>query len=196
MLCEVADVKDFLQKSDTDTSEDTIIAALCSAASTSITTHCEHEFEPPGDPEEEIAREFEYVGGGILSLAPYDIRSVSQIRIDVDQGDPTTLEAEEFRLPQPQPLGAAASIRLEPYLSHSRTRWAQRMVEVTGKWGLPSIPVDVKQAAIITVAIWLRRDVQTFTNVFNLEEAHIERPEALPRAVVGMLARYVRQTYV
>lgn len=197
MLCEAKDVKQFLQKQETDTDQDAIIAALCSSASTSIVSHCQREFEPPGaGPDEEVARTFEYTGGGILSLAPYDIREITQIRIDVDQGDPTTLEPEEWRLPQPQKDGVAGYLRLEPYLSHSRTRWAQRLVEVTGKWGFLAVPEDVKQAAIVTVAIWLRRDVQTFTNVFNLEEAHIERPEALPKAVVGMLKPYVRQAYV
>lgn len=195
MLCEAKDVKAFLQKSEADTEQDATITALCVSASTSIASHCQHEFEPPaGDAEQ--ARQFEYVGGGILSLAPYDIQSVSEIRIDVDQGDPTVLEPEAFRLPAPLPNGAAGYIRLEPYLSHSRTRWAQRLVEVKGKWGFPAIPDDVKQAAIVTVAIWLRRDVQTFSNVFNVEEGHVERPEALPKAVVGMLKSYTRQAYV
>jgi hypothetical protein len=198
MLCEVDDVRAFLQKPTQDTEQDAIIGSLCSAVDPVIANFCEREFEPPNadKPDEELARTFEYRGGGFLSLAPFDLREVTQIRIDADEEDPTVLTSEEWRLPAPTNQGTTTYLRLAPYLVHSRSRWQQRLVEVTGTWGFPSVPAPVKQAAIVTVAIWLRREVAAFTTTFNLDEAHVERPEALPSAAARMLAPYKRQSYV
>jgi len=194
-LCTVDDVRAFLQKPATDTEQDAIIQSLISAAGPVIGSFCEREFVPPaGDPE--IARTFEYPGGGHLSLAPFDLRELTQIRIDVDEDSPTVLTASEYRLPAPTREGTNTYLRLAPYLVHSRSRWQQRVVEVSGKWGFAAVPADVKQAAIVTVAIWLKRDVSAFSSVFNLDEGHIERPEALPTAVTRMLFPYKRQGYV
>lgn len=194
MLCELKDVRSFLQKPDAETQQDTEIKALCEVVGPVISAYCQREFEPP-DPVTQ-SRTFEYRGGGLLSLAPYDLRELEGVRIDVDQAEPTTLTAEEFRLPYPLPQGVAGYLKLDPYLVHSRSRWQQRLVEVTGKWGFAEVPKDVKQAAVITVAIWLRRDVAAFSTTFNVEEQHLERPEAIPAAAARMLAPYRRQAYV
>lgn len=194
MLCDVPDVRAFLQKPEADTEQDEIIKSLCSAVGPVFANFCEREFEPP-DNDPELARTFEYRGGGYLSLAPFDLRELTQVRIDVDEDSPTVLASEEFRLPAPTREGTATYIRLAPYLIHSRSRWQQRLVEVTGKWGFAAVPADVKQAAIVTVAIWLKRDVSAFTTTFNIDEARIERPEALPGAAARMLFPYKRQGY-
>jgi hypothetical protein len=194
VLCEVDDVRAFLQKSEENAEQDAIIATLCAAVGPVFGSFCSREFEPPG--EADLARVFEYRGGGFLSMSPYDLREVTQIRIDVDQDDPTILGPEEWRLPPLTPQGTSTHVRLDPYLVHSRSRWQQRLVEVTGEWGFAEVPADVKQAAITTVAIWLKRDVSAFTTTFNLDEAHVERPEAIPSAVARMLFPYKRHLYV
>lgn len=194
-LVTVEEVRAFLQKPSEDTEQNAIIQVLCTAADAAIANFCQREFTPPvGD--EEVARVFEYRGGGFLSLSPYDLREITGLSIDVDEDDPTVLTSDEWRLPMPTPQGTCTYIRLAPYLVHSRSRWQQRLVEVTGKWGFESVPADVKQAALVTVSIWLKRDVSAFSATFNLDEAHVERPEAIPSAVARMLAPYKRQTYV
>jgi hypothetical protein len=193
-LITVDEVRAFLQKPEGDTAQDTIIQSLIAAAGLAIGNFCEREFlMPPEDAS--LARNFEYRGGGFLSVAPFDLRELESIRIDVDEEDPTELTPDEYRLPAPNREGTTTYLRLAPYLVHSRSRWQQRVVEVTGKWGFESVPVDVKQAAIVTVAIWLRRDVSAFSTVFNLDEAHVERPEVLPAAAARMLFPYKRQAY-
>lgn len=194
MLCEVTDVRAFLQKEEARTEQDEIIKSLCVAVGPVIGNYCEREFEPPG--KEPLARTFEYRGGSYLSLAPYDLRKATSLRIDVDEAAPTVLTAEEWRLPTPTQHGTTTYVRLAPYLVHSRSRWQQRLVEVTGEWGFSAVPPEVKQAAIVTVAIWLKRDVSAFSTTFNLDEAHVQRPEALPIAVTRMLFPYKRQGYV
>jgi hypothetical protein len=194
LLCELDDVRAFLQKPERDTEQDEEIEALISAVGPVIGDFCEREFEDAGT--KDIARTFEYTGGGYLSLAPYDLREVTGLRIDVDEASPTVLGSEEFRLPAPLRDGVATYLRLAPYLVHSRSRWQQRLVEVTGKWGFATVPLPVKQAAITTVATWLRRDVSAFSTTFNVDEARLERPEVLPAAVVRMLNPYKRMSYV
>jgi len=196
MLCSVDDVREFLQKEAERTEQNAIISSLIAAAGPVIGNYCEREFEQPNDDDEALARTFEYRGGGYLSLAPFDLRAVEGVRIDVDEESPTVLTTEEWRLPAPTQHGTITYLRLAPYLVHSRSRWQERLVEVTGHWGFESVPPEVKQAAIVTVAIWLRRDVSAFSQTFNLDEAHVERPEALPSAVTRMLYPFKRQSYV
>jgi hypothetical protein len=50
--------------------------------------------------------------------------------------------------------------------------------------------LDLTHACIVTVAIWLKRDVSAFSRTFNLDEQRTERPDALPSAVARMLAQY------
>ena len=190
MLCTVEDVRDFLQKPADDTEQDEALEVLVEAVGPVIAQFCEREFEQPSD--KDLARQFEYGGGGVLSLAPFDLRELTEIRIDVDEDSPITLSSEEFRLP-PSSTGTYTRIRLAPHLSHSR--WPQRLVEVTGKWGFEEVPPNVKQAAIITVVTWLRRDVSAFSTTFDLDEQKVERPEALPSAVARMLAPYKAHAY-
>ena len=71
-----------------------------------------------------------------------------------------------------------------------RFEQAFKSVTVVGDWGFPTVPEDVRQACITTVGIWARRDVQAFTQTFNMDEARLERPEALPSQVKGLLNQY------
>jgi hypothetical protein len=98
------------------------------------------------------------------------------------------------------PLNAATggtylNLRLSGALSiYSTTfqNFGYALVDVTGDWGFASIPNDVKQACIEGVAIRLRRDVSAFSTTFNIDEARLERPEALPASVCQALRQYKR----
>jgi hypothetical protein len=192
-LCTVQEVRDFLQKPDGDTGQDLIIGLLVTRASLEVMRVTGREFAPAVS---STARTFEYEGGGFLDLAPYDARTVTQVRIDVDEGSPTTLQSDEWRLfPYPSRDGVYTALRLAPYVIRSRARWQQRLVEVTGTWGFASVPQDVKHWTIVSVAEWLRKDVAAFSRVFNLETEQIDLPESLPRAAVVGLSRWRRESY-
>jgi hypothetical protein len=192
-LTTLANARSYLQKPTADTAQDPIISSLITRASVAIMRYAEREFAPATS---SATRTFEYRGGAFLSLAPYDLRTLSQIRIDTDESNPSTLTSSEYRLyPVEASDGTYTSVRLEPYLAYSRARWQQRLVEVTGAWGFASVPADVEQWCLVTVGTWLKRDVSAFSTTFNLDESHMERPEALPAAVRGGLETYKRQAY-
>jgi hypothetical protein len=192
-LTTLSAVREFLQKDVADTGQDAIISSFITRASDAIMAFCEREFKSTATGS--TARTFEYRGGGLLSLAPYDLRSVSQIRMDVDEATPTVLDSDEYRLyPYPAPDSVYQAIRLEPYVVSSRGRWEQRLVEVTGVWGFASVPTDVVHACITTVSIWLRRDVSAFESVLSLDQDQLERPAGLPSSAMSILTPYRRQS--
>jgi len=63
---------------------------------------------------------------------------------------------------------------------------------VTGVWGFPKVPDDVKQACITTVMVWAERDIRTFSETFSLEEQVITLPRTLPRQVYDTVVRFQR----
>ena len=192
-LTTVQAVRDFLQKPAADEEQDLIIAALITRASLAIMDYTQREFAPASS---STARTFEYEGGGFLDLAPYDIRTVTLVRMDTDEASPTTLAADEYRLyPYPSKNGVYSALRLAPYVVASRARWQQRLVEVTGTWGFSAVPDDVAHQCIVTVADWLRLNVQAFSRTFSLDEQRLDIPEDLPSSVRAGLGRWKRLTY-
>lgn len=195
-LCTVQDVRSHLQKPTGDVAQDAIISALITAASKAILNYTEREFAPAVTA---TTRTFETEINGtstFLSLAPYDLQPnpTPVVQIDTDVSA-KTLATDEYRFfPVTQADGVYTSIRLQPLTlpTINRVGWVNRQVQITGTWGFPEIPADVNQAAVITVGLWLRREVSAFTTTYNLDEGHTERPEALPSAVRAMLSNYMR----
>lgn len=193
-LTTIGAVRAFLQKPAADVSQDAEIAVLITAASRAIMRWTSREFAPSVSA---VARDFEYDGGGVLWFGVYDLRSVTSVQIDALEASPTTLTTDEYRLyPVPARDGVYGALRLDPTLLHSRARWNQRIVRVTGDWGFATVPADVAQACVVTVAIWLRRDVQGFVTTFNIDEQRTEVPEALPAQAARMLTPWRREVYV
>lgn len=192
-LCTLEHVLEFVQKPATDDGQNAIIQTLIARASRLIMDECEREFAPASS---SAARTFTYEGGGYLGLAPYDARTVTQVRIDVDEESPTTLAFDDWRLyPYPAVHGVATGLQLAPHIISSRARWNTRLVEVTGTWGFASVPDPVEHACVLTVAEHLRRNVQAFSTVFKIDEGIIERPMSLPSAAWSALQPYRRMEY-
>ena len=183
-LCTLEQVRAFLVKPTGDTGQDTLIGELITRASALIAEHVERELTPTAD----ATRQFYYDGSGYLNLVPYDLRSVTSITFDVEDGESNTeLTAAEYRLlPKPAPDGVYNAIRFQVYRASSST-WPQRTIAIRGAWGFEEVPVVAQDAAIKTVAIWLRRDAAAFESTFRLDEERIEHPKSLPSAVFDQL---------
>lgn len=195
-LCTLSEVRSFLQKQSTDTGQDAIISSLITRASMAIMRYADREFAPAST---STVRKFEWhPGAPFVDLAPYDLRTVTLLRLDSDQTTSTTLSTDEYRLwPRPNRDGTYQAIRLRPtsVVSPSWQFPDIREVEVTGTWGFAAIPEDVKDTCIKTVSIWLRRDVAAFSTTFNITEDRVERPEFLPQAIARQLDHYKRTIY-
>jgi hypothetical protein len=191
-LVGVADVREFLQKPDGATEQDAIIGALVARASRAILNYCGREFAPQTAG---ASRQFWWrCESGSLSLSPYDLRTATSVKIDTVNGTGgTTLSTDEYRLhPKPQADGVFTRVELRPYGFNPWSRFPDREVTVTGDWGWPAVPDDVKHACVVTVATWFRRDVAAFGTTFSLDEGRLERPESLPSAVRAGLGHYRR----
>lgn len=189
-LVSVAEVRAFIQKPDPDQRQDPIIGRLIETASEAVINYAEREFAPVSSPS--TARQFYYCGNGVLNLSPYDLQVLVSVKIDtVDGAGGSTLTAAEYQLkPKPAKDGVYNWLKLSPMQGPPSSRFAEREVTVTGTWGFPAVPDDVKHWTTVTVAEWLRLHVQAFTTTFNIDEQRLERPEALPSAVRAGLARY------
>lgn len=188
-LTTLAEVRAYLQKGSGDTDQDTLVSSLITRASKAIENYTGREFNPVTS----TARTFIFDNGPLLSLAPYDLRAPSSVVVGVEtSGSNTTVAAADYSLrPQPSRDGTYRWIRFSGQRGYPNCQ-----VTVTGTWGFAAVPDDVKQWAIVTVALWLRRDVAAFESTFSLDEDRLERPSALPAAVRAGLAQYRRKAGV
>lgn len=190
-----AAVRAFLQKPSGDTAQDSMIDSLISRASLAIARYCDREFISNTSGPTARVFELEILRDGWLDLAPFDAQSgsITQVRLDTDIATPRVLTSSEWRpFPIPSRDGVVNALRVIPTSLGGYHRFKHRQVEVTAQWGWTSIPADVEHAAIVTTAIWLRRDVAAFSTTFSLDEDRIERPEGLPSAVRAILSAYRR----
>lgn len=190
-LTNLTAVRRFLQKSASDTAQDSEIGYLITRASDAIMRYCEREFKTTGT--NPFARTFEYRGGGFLDFAPWDAQTITQVRLDTDDDNPTTLTADEFRAyPTHKPQGVYTGVRLDPAIAYSRARWEHRLCEVTGTWGFASVPADVEHATILTVNNWLKLDVTAYESVLSTDEQQLERPAGIPSRAQMLLKPFKR----
>lgn len=194
-LTTLSAVRSFLQKPVADTAQDTIIGSLITRASDAIMRYTQREFAPITA---STARTFLSDERGYLSLSPYDLRSVTLVRMDTDTASPVTLTTDEYRLrPVPSGSGTYTHVLLNPTSGHPSTRFADRTIEITGAWGFAAIPTDVEHACILTVAEWLRAEVSAFSNAFAEESSPPNSPQAsIPQSARAVLIPFMRAQYV
>lgn len=182
-LTTLAAVRRFLQKNDaTNTTQDQIIQELITRASTQINRTIAYF------PAEVAASKTFVWRGGPISLHPYFLGTVTTATLDTDTSSTTLVAAANYRLrPKPSPTGLYRWLTLPSY---TITPGTEREVTIVGNWGFTTIPADVGHWTIVTVATWLRRDVSAFSTTLRLDEDRLERPDALPSAVVRGLSWY------
>lgn len=179
----------------TDTAQDALIETLIDSVSHAIMVYTSREFVPPGS--SPVARSFRYNGGGVLDLSPYDVQSVTQVRVDTDTSNPTTLSADEYRLaPLPCPDGVYQQIHLRSVRVGPTTTEqfpVYRVVEVTGVWGFTAVPKNVELAANITIQYVLRTTSQFMSDEFEQTAGLAGSRLIIPGAARDLLAPYRRR---
>lgn len=182
-LTTLAAVRRFLQKNDaTNTTQDTVIQELISRASDQINQTIAFF------PAQTAASKTFVWRGGPLSLWPYFLGTVTSVTLDTETSYTTTATSDNYRL-RPKPAREGV-YRWLTFPSYSVTPGLEREITIVGDWGFTTIPDRVEHWAIVTVATWLRRDVSAFSTTLRLDEDRLERPDALPSAVVRGLSRY------
>ena len=181
-------VREHQQKTDpSNTAQDALIEDMIPVASDLIERYCQREFTNQGTTAS--ARLYRYEGRGVLNLAPDDLRSVTQIRIDTDGDDPTTLTSSQYRLwPTRAKDGVYTHIHL--VLGASNSWPGYREVEVTGTWGWASVPDAVERATILLTMELISR-TSSFRASSEFDTGSPVGP-AIPLHIRSMLSSYKR----
>jgi hypothetical protein len=193
-----AQVREHLTIATAQTGRDALIAELISRASIMIMEFAEREFFADGSLGS--TRTFVYEGGGFLSFAPFDLRTLSSIVIDTDGTSPadTTLTADQYRLePRQRRHGVYTGVELRglsPVSMNSAVDYRpSRELEVTGTWGFSSVPEDVQEATILTVMHLFRHYGQAYPADGGFEvDLSSDGRRSMPFAAVEILRRYRR----
>lgn len=193
-LTSLESVRRFLNMTDeTQTDADDLLGVLITQASKAIHTHTAREFSSVETGS--ATRVFAYYGGGRLFMTPFDLRAATEVQIDTDSDNPTTLvEGTDYVLfPRSARNGVYEFLELrscEPGAKSSGDvvkPW--REVMVTGTWGFEEVPSDVVAACHMLVAFWFRQ--HTTTPGVSLEgEGDRYGPVSMPSAVLQILAPY------
>lgn len=200
-LTDLASLRTFMQTPAGDVEQDAIIGQLITAASRAISTHLGRELRSSGTATRRFELDARNQPSSLdghparLDLHPYDLQTLTSLRVD-PEATPTTLTLDaDFRLlPVTKADGSWTAIRFYSLPSTTGASNGSRVIEITGTWGLPSIPAEVQHWCNVTVATWLRRDVSAFTNVFNIDENQLERPASLPAAAIAGLSHLRRMS--
>lgn len=195
-LTTLASVRRHAQISDdADTDQDELFNDLIPAVSDAIMEYAQREFA--SDAEGSTSRDFRYDGRGVLSLSPFDLRTLTSVQIDVDGANPVpiTLDADDYRLmPLHKKDGVWHTLHLRnhavPPSSSSTDYPVFRVVRVTGEWGYPEVPSKVERAANITTLWWARETSQYMGTALGDDASMMAGRLALPPIVKQMLDPY------
>lgn len=201
-LCSRSEVRAFLELPAADTGRDSLIDTTITAISAAITQYTQREFTPTAS----ATRRFELpVGNLSLDLAPFDLRTVSTLKLHPEDAPETLTATSDYQLePVAAPHGVYTRVRFSSLVtlfnSDSARYFGRTQVEIAGAWGFASIPNDVKQAAVVACAASLRRDVPALDLGDVLDDPRQLTPDrptnyALPAATIRMLSPYRRHGF-
>lgn len=170
-LCTLSDVRLALEMPASDTSRDTYISALITIYSQAICNEVNREFAPvTGSVGTPTTRRFKVeLGQFRVDLDPYDLQTLSSVTLHPEATSPITLTVtDQYQLqPVTKPDGVWTSLEFSHLLtgiftSQTAVRYGYALVDVSGVWGFPSVPVSVKQACVLAVTSAMRRDINAF----------------------------------
>lgn len=166
-LCTIDDVRRVLQTTVGDIGQDDEIDGLIPAASAAIMRRCEREFAPATDG---ATRTVQHYGGRRFIPIPWDLRAVTSVVLPDQWGaGAVTLTANtDYAVSPLNGDGVLEWIEI-PRCAYGRGWWSDGLIRITGNWGFPSVPVDVTQAAAVTVASWLDRGTSSLAHLAEAE---------------------------
>ena len=195
-LTTLAEVREYLQKPGSETSEDPVIGDLISEASAEIQKHT-RIFKPEHNSGADAAKRFTWLSSGVLDLSPWVAKTVTAVSIS---GTAQASSSWSLR-PRNATEGVYTHLKLPgSEVTHPLIHLADPVymdgqeveVIVTGTWGYATVPANVERACKLTVLHWLGADVSAFTRGFNVDSGRFENPGPLPDAILPSLEPYAR----
>lgn len=199
LLCELDDVKALAGIA--TTADDQLLTTYIERASAALEAHLERELGPRNGE----TRVFEVAAdgprGGLVVLAPYELRSIVSVTLYPDDAVATTvLAATDYRA---LPVGGA------PGSTNAAPTWTSLalatrpatsalgapLVEIEGDWGLAATPSVIRHACAQLAAGWSDRAVEEY-NLGGETDPRQIRPAAtrygIPAAIRRLVAPYRR----
>lgn len=189
----------------TGTSQDTEIGLAVTRATAAIRSYTGRQFGAAAVSE---TRTFPYNGSGILEID--DAASIASVSW-VNAPGGTNWEARPYTPPYTWlyvwPLGRGGSAEMgftrneDNLLEGAAWNGAQAKAQVTASWGYPTVPDDVKQAAVFTVGSWLDSDrggelagesIAAYSVQYAVQAAITDFANAIPAKARALLDPYFR----
>ena len=198
-LCTLSEARAFLELPAADTARDSLITTTIAAVSKAIQQYTQRELYPSGS----ATRVFKLpMGQYTLALTPFDLRSVTSVTFHADETALVLTAADYQTHPITNHDGMYSAVQFsnqvaELWNSDSARYFGYSRVTIVGTWGPAAIPVDVKQACVVSVAAAMRRDVVNLDLgdvLSDPRELGPDRPTnyALPAAALRLLGPYRR----
>ena len=198
-LCTLSEARAFLELPTADTARDNLITTTIAAVSKAIQQYTQRELYPAGS----ATRVFKLpIGQYTLALTPFDLRSVTSLTFHADEIALVLTAADYQTHPVTNPDGMYSAVQFSNQVgnlwnSDSARYFGFSRVTITGTWGPVAIPVDVKQACVVSVAAAMRRDIVNLDLgdvLSDPRELGPDRPTnyALPAAALRLLGPYRR----
>jgi hypothetical protein len=160
-LVTLEEAREYVLESVTDNSQDHKLVRRINAYSEAVWQYTQREWKPTTN----ATRAFHYRGRGTLDLAPYDLRTATVVSAytDFPTGDRVPLnpvtgtDFGDYELRPSNGMPPAGTYR---WLSFNRMfiwfrPWASQQggfdIQITGDWGIPTVPDDVKEAVLIAI---------------------------------------------
>lgn len=162
-LCSVADAAAYIDSADPVTHAD-LLTRLINAASSAIRQRAQREFKAANPAAHQ--RLFDVAPARLREVPIGDMRAVpTAVAVQNTAGVATALELTDvIALPLSRPSS-------EP-ISRLRLRSAVALTDsdtlaVTGLWGFPAVPEDVRQACVVQVREWFVADLSRYGEAFE-----------------------------
>lgn len=187
-LCTLSDVRAAMETATADTGLDTLISSWITTASDLIRDETQRELAPATS---SATRDF-LVTGSYVSLAPYDLRTVTTMTMDPSGTAQVLVADTDYQL---SPIGADkwavyTGVRLASSAVATPNGFGTVKLRIAGAWGFASVPSTAKDACVMTVRSWLRR---SYPDGYAIQDdaRPVQTPLsgfALPFAAKSMLA--------
>lgn len=203
-LCTLQDVRTALESQAGETARDDLLEALIDGASAVIMRETRREFAPAGATESTRRVAWWRTFGRSVLLEPWDLRSASAVIVNPGTSVETPAEVDVHVRPAPFTARDGVHTRLQfaggfnPPASAAEDEFGAALVDVTGLWGWPSVPDDVRRAAVLTVCSWAQTDVAALALDPLSEPRGIAPPApaqyAIPPAAWRILSAHMHRT--